>query len=56
MDVTSTFKQKKIDFVAQGFDPATTTDPIYFDDPAAQAFVRVDEGLNQRIRAGRVRL
>ena len=56
MDVTSTFKQKKIDFVAQGFDPATTTDPIYFDDPAAQAFVRVDEGLNQSIRAGGVRL
>ena len=24
MDVTSTFKQKKIDFVAQGFDPAAT--------------------------------
>ena len=56
MDVTSTFKQKKIDFVAQGFDPATTSDPIYFDDPSAQAFVRVDEGLNQSIRAGGVRL
>ena len=56
MDVTSTFKQKKIDFVAQGFDPATTSDPIYFDDPSAQAFVRVDVGLNQRIRAGGVRL
>jgi fatty-acyl-CoA synthase len=52
MDVTSTFKQKKIDFVAEGFDPAATTDPIYFDDPSAQAFVRVDAALNQRIRGG----
>jgi fatty-acyl-CoA synthase len=56
MDITSTFKQKKFDFVAQGFDPAATTDPIYFDDANAKAFVRVDQALNQRIRGGGVRL
>jgi fatty-acyl-CoA synthase len=56
MDVTSTFKQKKIDFVAQGFDPAATSDPIYFDDPVAQAFVRIDQALYGRIRAGGFRL
>jgi fatty-acyl-CoA synthase len=56
MDVTSTFKQKKIDYVAQGFDPSLTADPIYFDDPAAKGFVRVDRALNDRIRAGGVRL
>jgi fatty-acyl-CoA synthase len=56
MDVTSTFKQRKIDFVAQGFDPSTTTDPIYFDDPAAKAFVRIDRALHDRIRDGGVRL
>ncbi|HEV3373853.1 MAG TPA: long-chain-acyl-CoA synthetase [Xanthobacteraceae bacterium] len=56
MDVTSTFKQKKIDFVAQGFDPAATSDPIYFDDPAAEAFVRIDQALYDRIRDGGFRL
>jgi fatty-acyl-CoA synthase len=56
MDVTSTFKQKKIDFVAQGFDPAATSDPIYFDDPAAEAFVRIDPALYDRIRDGGFRL
>ncbi len=56
MDVTSTFKQKKVDFVAQGFDPAATADPIYFDDPSANSFVRMDTALNQRIRDGQVRL
>jgi fatty-acyl-CoA synthase len=56
MDVTSTFKQKKIDFVAQGFDPAATTDPIFFDDPAAKAFVRIDRALHDRIRDGGIRL
>jgi fatty-acyl-CoA synthase len=56
MDVTSTFKQKKIDFVAQGFDPAATSDPIYFDDPAAEAFVRIDQALYDHIRDGGFRL
>ena len=56
MDVTSTFKQKKIDFVGQGFDPAITADPIYFDDPSTKAFVPVDRALYQRIRDGEIRL
>ena len=56
MDVTSTFKQKKLEFVSQGFDPAATSDPIYFNDPAHKAFVRVDHALDQRIRDGGIRL
>jgi fatty-acyl-CoA synthase len=56
MDVTSTFKQKKIDFVAQGFDPDATADPIYFDDPAVKAFVRMDRKLRDHIRDGGMRL
>ena len=56
IDVTTTFKTKKIDLVKQGFDPATTEDPIYFNDPAAKAFVRLDVPLFERICAGEVRL
>jgi fatty-acyl-CoA synthase len=56
MDVTSTFKQKKVDFVAQAFDPGVTTDPIYFDDAAQAAFVRVDAALYERLREGSIRL
>jgi fatty-acyl-CoA synthase len=55
-DVTTTFKQKKIDLVKEGFDPSVTLDPIYFNDPHRKAFVRVDTGLYQDINAGRVRL
>ena len=29
IEVTMTFKQKKVALVAQGFDPAMTTDAIY---------------------------
>ena len=40
----------------QGFDPDVTADPIYFDDPAAKAFVRIDGALYHRISNGGVRL
>ena len=56
IDVTATFKQKKIDLVKEGFDPAARSDPIYFNDPATNAFVRLDDALYQRIRAGGTRL
>jgi len=56
IDVTATFKQKKVDLVKQGFDPGAVGDPIYFNDPAAKAFVRLDAALYERIRAGQVRM
>jgi fatty-acyl-CoA synthase len=56
IDVTTTFKQKKLELVAEGFDPGRTADPIYFNDPQRKAFVRVDNALYEDIVAGRVRL
>jgi fatty-acyl-CoA synthase len=56
IDVTATFKQRKIDLVKEGFDPVVSDDPIYFNDPTANAFVRLDRPLYDRIRAGGVRL
>ena len=56
IDVTATFKHKKQELAREGFDPATISDPIYFDDPAAQAYVRLDAALYQRIDAGKIRL
>ena len=56
IDVTGTFKHKTSDLVRQGFDPDATTDAIYFDDPGARAYVRLDAALYARIAAGDVRL
>jgi fatty-acyl-CoA synthase len=56
IDVTATFKQKKVDLVNQGFDPGAIADPIYFNDPAAKTFVQLDVPLFNRICAGDVRL
>ncbi len=54
MDVTATFKQKKFDLVRDGFDPSQTSDAIYFNDPHAQAFKRLDPALYQEIVSGRI--
>jgi fatty-acyl-CoA synthase len=55
-DVTSTFKQKKIALVMEGFDPGSTTDPIFFNDPQKDAFVRLDPALHGQIKAGYIRV
>jgi fatty-acyl-CoA synthase len=55
IDVTTTFKQKKIDLAKEGFDPVCGSDPVYFNDPQRKAFVRMDNDLYQAINAGRVR-
>ena len=56
MEMTATFKQKKLDLAREGFDPTVIHDPIYFNDPVAKTFVRLDATLYQRINTGDVRL
>ncbi len=56
LEMTATFKQKKLDLVAQGFDPKRTSDAIFFDDPRAHAFVRLDAGLQAQIVGGKIKL
>lgn len=56
IELTETFKQKKQELQRQGFDPHVHDEPIYFDDPAAQAFVPVDDALYTRIVNGQMRL
>jgi fatty-acyl-CoA synthase len=55
IEITGTFKHSK----AAGppsYDPTATTNQIYFNDPARDAFVRLDADLYRRIRRGEVRL
>jgi fatty-acyl-CoA synthase len=56
MDVTATFKHAKGTLVREGFDPSVVVDPVYFDHPVEQRFVRVDHNLHRDIQHGRVRL
>ena len=54
--VTGTFKYLRADLVRQGYDPAATTDALYFDDPKSHAFVLIDQERYDRIQAGGIRL
>ena len=56
IEVTATFKQRKIDLVKDGFDPDKTADPIYFNDPQRKTFVLLDADLHKSIAAGGIRL
>ncbi len=56
IEATATFKHTKNDLKRQGYDPAATGDPIFFDDPACGAFVPLDRALYTRIQAGKTRL
>jgi fatty-acyl-CoA synthase len=56
IDVTATFKQRKIGLVNDGFDPACIQDAIYFDDPRKRAYVALDATLYEDIVSGKVRL
>jgi fatty-acyl-CoA synthase len=53
---TSTFKQRKLELVREGFDPALIADPLYFDDSASGAYVPLDKALYARIQSGKLRL
>jgi len=56
VEVTGTFKYSKTDLVRQGYDPAATSDTIYFDSPESQAFQQLDQALYDRIQTGQIRL
>jgi fatty-acyl-CoA synthase len=55
LEITGTFKPRKVDLVADGFDPARVTTPLYVHDRAA-GYVALTQDLHDRIAAGEVRL
>jgi fatty-acyl-CoA synthase len=56
IELTATFKPKKDELAREGYEPAMVSDALYFDDPAAQSYLRLDAALYARIDAGKVRL
>jgi fatty-acyl-CoA synthase len=56
IETTSTFKQRKLDLVEQGFDPGKTGDPIFFLHPERGTYVLLDESIHGEISRGGLRL
>ena len=55
MDITATFKHRKVDAVAEGFDPKLD-DPLWFFDAAERRYVALDDALHRQILDGQVRI
>jgi fatty-acyl-CoA synthase len=55
IDVTGTFKQRKVDLVRQGFDPSSIADPLYVLDHNSGAYERLNPQRYADIIAGRVK-
>jgi fatty-acyl-CoA synthase len=56
MEVTGTFKHRKVELVKEGYDPAAVGDPLYFLDPVTSQYVSLTKELHDRINAGEIRL
>jgi len=56
IEVTGTFKQRKVDLVREGFDPSAIADPLYFLDPDTGQYERLTPQRYGEILAGRTRL
>lgn len=56
LEVTGTFKQRKVDLVRDGFDPATIADPVYWLDPGKDSYELLTPATHAAIVAGAVKL
>ena len=56
IEITGTFKQRKVDLVKDGFDPDKVDDPIYFYDAEKSAYVPFSSDLYKKIDAGEIKL
>jgi len=55
MEITGTFKLRKVELVSDGFNPAAIADPLYMLDPATRRYVPLDRTRYARIMSGELR-
>ena len=56
MEITGTFKLRKVDLVKEGCDPGTISDPLYVLQPQAERYVPLDVAGYEEILSGNVKL
>jgi fatty-acyl-CoA synthase len=56
IEVTGTFKQRKLELVREGFDPARITDPLYWFDPATKRYEKLTAAIYADICEDRIKL
>jgi fatty-acyl-CoA synthase len=55
IDTTGTFKVRKMDLVAENYDPTRTKGPIYFHDPK-KGYLKINKALFEKIAAGAMKV
>ncbi|XP_029993431.1 long-chain fatty acid transport protein 2 [Sphaeramia orbicularis] len=56
LEMTGTFKMKKVKLVEEGFNPANITDPLYFLDPEKKTYVPLTEEIYKAIASREIKL
>jgi fatty-acyl-CoA synthase len=56
IEVTGTFKQRKVELVAEGFDPGKIADPLYWYDPATRRYEKLTAAIYDDITNDRIKL
>ncbi|MCJ8324027.1 MAG: long-chain-acyl-CoA synthetase [Rhizobiales bacterium] len=56
IEKTGTFKQRKVDLVEEGFDPAKINDPIYFANPVSGKYEAINAALYEKICKGKFKI
>ncbi|KAG8575570.1 hypothetical protein GDO81_009601 [Engystomops pustulosus] len=56
LEITGTFKQRKVELVKQGFDPSNISDPLYFLDEREKKYVPMTQTIYEDIRNKRIKL
>ncbi|HWD29166.1 MAG TPA: long-chain-acyl-CoA synthetase [Rhizomicrobium sp.] len=56
LEITGTFKQRKVELVKDGFDPAAISDPLYWLDPATGKYEKLTPDAYTKIVSGAVKL
>jgi fatty-acyl-CoA synthase len=56
IEITGTFKQRKVDLVKAGFDPNQLHDPLYWFDPATARFEPLTQAIYAAILSGKIKL
>ena len=55
IEITGTFKYRKLDLVEAGFDPSKVRQPLFFKDPK-KGYVKITKAVFDKIMSGGVKL
>ena len=56
MEITGTFKHRKVELVKEGFDPSAVADPMFWLDPESKTYKPLDAATYAKMASGEIRL